>query len=332
MRRWIAGLICVVAVLGAGGCAPRVQAYISPAAEPAIINDKLITGSATVLPVRRWLPENGEIRAVIVAVHGFNDYSNAFVVPGHYLSSYGIGVYAYDQRGFGDTEDRGIWAGEENLKTDLRQMVQAVRAEHPQVPLYLLGESMGGAVVITTLAEEDAPDVDGAILSAPAVWGRDAMPPLYRVLLWAGAHTVPWMEATGKNLDIIASDNFAMLRAMGRDPLIIKKTRLDAIYGIVGLMDEAYAEAPKLDVPLLLLYGMNDQVIPAKPIFTVADSLSTRYKLAYYPRGFHMLLRDLKSEVVMDDIRAWVEDTHAFLPSGYDLNWRQLIPLNEEVE
>jgi alpha-beta hydrolase superfamily lysophospholipase len=307
-------------------CAPRVQDYTTPHATPQIVQHKLLTGSSKLLPVRYWLPKEGErLNAVIVALHGFNDYSNAFVNPGYYFSARNIGVYAYDQRGFGDTDQRGIWAGKENLIGDLRQMVLAVRELHPDVPLYVLGESMGGAVVINALAEPDFPKIDGAILSAPAVWGSDAMPPLYRAALWTGAHVTPWLEVTGSNLKILATNNIPLLRQMGRDPLIIKETRLDAIYGIMQLMDDAYVKAQDIKTPLMLLYGMNDQVIPTRPIFEVADTLTTRYKLVYYPRGFHMLLRDLTSEVVMDDIIAWVNEPNGFLPSGYDLNWRGLM-------
>ncbi|MCH2546690.1 MAG: lysophospholipase [Alphaproteobacteria bacterium] len=308
------------------GCAPKVQRYSAPHAAPQIVDDKLLTGSNKVLPIRVWEPDKDRsIKAAIIALHGFNDYSNAFVNPGYYISARDIAVYAYDQRGFGDTEDRGIWAGQENLTGDLKQMVLAIREMHPDVPLYLLGESMGGAVVINALAQPDFPKVDGAILSAPAVWGSKTMPPLYRGVLWAGAHTVPWLEVTGSNLKILATNNIPLLREMGRDPLIIKETRVDAIYGIMQLMDNAYSNAKKVDVPLLLLYGMNDQVIPSQPIVEVADTLDTKYKLVYYPRGFHMLLRDLTSEVVMDDIIAWAEDPEGFLPSGYDLNWRMLM-------
>lgn len=308
------------------GCAPRVQNYTTPHSTPQIVNNKLLTGSSKVLPVRSWLPDNKQpIEAVVVAVHGFNDYSNAFVIPGYYFSANNIAVYAYDQRGFGDTEERGIWAGKENLIGDLQQMVQAVRELHPGKPLYVLGESMGGAVVINALADKDFPPVDGAILSAPAVWGGSAMPTFYRAALWTGAHTLPWMEVTGSHLHILASNNIPLLRQMGRDPLIIKETRLDAIYGIVQLMEDAFVQAQEIKVPVLLLYGMNDQVIPTKPIFEVADTLTTRYKLAYYPRGFHMLLRDLTSEVVMDDVIAWLREPAGFLPSGYDLNWRGLM-------
>lgn len=318
-------LFILLILLPLSACAPRVQPYETPRFPSEIHQQSLLTGSSAVLPLKSWVPAEQKPTAVVIAVHGFNDYSNAFVIPGNYFAAHGIALYAYDQRGFGETQERGIWAGRENLISDLKQMVLAVRALHPDTPVYVLGESMGGAVVINALVDKDFPPVDGAILSAPAVWGSDTMPTVYRGLLWFGAHTIPWKEVTGGGLKIIASDNFPMLRAMGRDPLVIKATRLDAIYGIVGLMDEAYARAREVKVPMLLLYGMNDQVIPRKPIADVTDTLTAPYKLVYYPAGFHMLMRDLGSEVVMRDMIAWIANRDAFLPSGYDLNWRPLL-------
>ncbi len=102
-----------------------------------------------------------------------------------------------------------------------------------------LGESMGGAVVLSSLASPRPPRVDGAILVAPAVWSRRDMPLSYRAALWATAHVVPWKTFTGKGLKIWPSDNIEMLRKLARDPLFQHATRADAIYGVVNVMDEA---------------------------------------------------------------------------------------------
>ena len=299
------------------------QAYRRATHQPYLTDEVLVAGDGHTLPMRHWQPEERAPEAIIIALHGFNDYSNAFAAPGEYLSRHGIAVYAYDQRGFGKTPQHGIWAGQENLTQDVEQMVRAVADLHPRIPIFLLGESMGGAVVITSLAEQDLPQVKGAVLTAPAVWGDETMNVLYRASLWTMAHMLPQMELTGKGLKILASDNIEMLRAMSRDPLIIKSTRVDAIYGIVGLMDAAYRDIDTVETPLLLLYGANDQVIPKDPVRSAIARLNAPYRIAYYPDGYHMLLRDLKGEVVLDDIRHWIERPDAPLPSGYDKDWEK---------
>ncbi len=107
------------------------------------------------------------------------------------------------------------------------------------------------------------PAVDGLILAAPAVWGWKAMNGLYATALRLAAHTVPARRLTGQGLAIRPSDNIEMLRALGRDPLVIKETRVDAVYGLVGLMDRAYEAAGRIGVPVLQSAD-TDQLIPAR--------------------------------------------------------------------
>jgi alpha-beta hydrolase superfamily lysophospholipase len=114
-----------------------------------------------------------------------------------------------------------------------------------------------------------------------------------------------------------------MLRALARDPLVIKETRVDAIKGLVDLMDQALASAPRLDEPTLLLYGKRDEIIPPEPIRRMIAALpqngAARRRIAWYPGGYHMLLRDLDAAVVLRDIESWIADPTAPLPSGADV-------------
>ncbi len=191
-----------------------------------------------------------------------------------------------------------------------------VRARHPGVPVYVLGESMGGAVAMTAFAEQP-PKADGLILIAPAVWSRREMPFTYRVALWTVAHTLRSISLSGSGLKIMPSDNIEMLRANGRDPLFQKTTRSDAVYGLVDLMDEAYRSATHLDKPpLLMLYGGKDQVIPKKPTEAVVSGLNGSATIKHYPGGYHMLLRDLEREPRWADIAGWIEARSAARTGG----------------
>ena len=319
-------LVTVAAV--AAACAPRVDRPGPVVSRPVLEDARMLAKDGAAAPVRRWLPETGTVKAVVIALHGFNDYGNFFAAPGAYLARQGIAAYAYDLRGFGGAQGRGIWPGVEAYADDLGAMTELVRARHPGVPLYLLGASMGGAVIMVAMTADDPPPADGIILSAPAVWGRAAMPFYQRWALAIAAHTVPWLTVTGRGLNIRASDNIEMLKALGRDPLVIKKTRIDTLYGLSNLMDAALAAAPALVAPALILYGKNDEVIPENPVRRMIQSLPAegreRRRLAYYDDGFHMLLRDLQGETVWRDIAAWIEDAEAPLPSGADTRARGL--------
>jgi len=290
---------------------------------PALTDDSFITADGSELPLRHWSPpQDLPAHGVVLALHGFNDYSNAFAEAGPALAAKGLQVYAYDQRGFGEAPHRGLWAGTAALAGDLATAAALLQQRHPDLPLYLLGESMGGAVVLAALAGPQPPAADGIILVAPAVWARSTMPFHLRAGLWLGARLFPWARFSGQGLGIQASDNIEMLRALGRDPLFIKETRVGAIYGLVDLMDAALAAAPQIEAETLLLYGEKDQVVPIESAIIFWRDLppeaAHHQRFALYENGWHMLLRDLEAEVVISDIAAWTRDPTAALPSRAD--------------
>ena len=198
------------------------------------------------------------------------------------------------------------------MSGDLATLVRLAADKHPGLPIYLLGHSMGASVVIATMADSDPPPVAGVILVAPAVWARSTEPFYQRIALWIGAHTMPWLELTGDSLDRMPSDNFEMLREQGRDPLVIKKTRLDTIYGLQNLMDAAYAAADNYSLKTLVLYGNKDEVIPKEPVLDAFRRFpiepADKKQLILYENGYHMLLRDLEAENVMKDIVEWLNE------------------------
>lgn len=290
----------------AGACAPHVVPLGEAVQEPALADDHFRTADGLRLPLRVWRGA-GKPKAVFLALHGFNDYSKSFEDPAAVWTKAGIAVYAYDQRGFGAAPNHGLWPGTEAMTRDLAMASRLLRARHPEVPLYLVGESMGSAVILASFGGADRPTADGVVLSAPAVWSRAHMPFYQRGALWLAAHTLPWMKLTGQGLKIRASDNDAMLRALGRDPLVIKATRVDALHGLTDLMDAALAAAPALDARALVLYGREEQLIPeeARRDFLARLPQNGRWRYAEYDTGFHMLMRDRNAGLVLTDIAAF---------------------------
>ncbi len=317
----VAALLMAI-LFAAAACAPIIRPPGEPINRPLLAGDFFHTADGLVLPVKSWRPEKNPPRAVLIALHGFNDYSNFFAAPGAFLATRGITSYAYDQRGFGAAPGHGLWPGIDAFSADLKTFARLVRDHHPGTPLYLLGESMGGAVIMVATADRDAPEADGIILAAPAVWGRVTMPWYQRLALWIGVRLMPGAEVTGRGLKITPSDNIEMLKALGRDPLVIKATRVDAIYGLINLMDRALERSARLKGPALILYGQKDEIIPRKPTQIMLDRLPSgtdrRHTLAVYENGYHMLLRDLQAETLWRDIAHWIADPSTSLPSGAD--------------
>jgi len=312
-RYLIVGVICVMLFT----CTPKEQEFLPSIQDGQITDAYFSMADDAKLPYQSWLPD-GKPKAIVLAAHGFNDYGKSYRFVGEFLKTKGIATYAYDQRGFGKTENFGIWSNEKNMVRDLITNIKSLKKKYPNTPLYIMGESMGGAVVIVTLADNHNLDIEGAILSAPAVWGDKGMSPFLRATSWISAHTIPYMKFSGKGFGKQPSDNIEVLQDLSNDPLFIKNTRLDSTYGLVKLMGNAYRNGGKINknTPILMLYGDNDQLVPKKATSDFVNSLVADYTFVYYPNSYHLLTRGLSRDIVLKDIAKWIENREII--SEYD--------------
>ena len=306
-----------------GGCAalPAYNTPLPPVPEALQRSDDQFTmPDGAVLPVRTWRPD-GPPRAVVLALHGLNDSRDAWALPGPVFAAAGVAVYAPDQRGFGAAPGRGTWPGGDRLRADASAMLRLLRARHPGVPLFAMGESMGGAVLMTLAVQPDAPAVDGWVLVAPAVWARSQMGLALSTGLWLVSSVAPGLQVTGAEVPIrvVASDNREAVRALGRNPLTIRRTRFDVLRGLTDLMDEAQRAAPRLPGATLVLYGERDALVPEDAMRLAWAALPAEVRRAAYPAGYHLLLQDLGRAAPTGDALAWMRDPGGWLPSGADV-------------
>jgi alpha-beta hydrolase superfamily lysophospholipase len=309
------------------GCTPVVIPAGPRIAAPSLAEDAVVAADGARLPLRAYAPQEAP-RAMLLALHGFNDHSGNFLEDSiGQLTEGGLLVYAYDQRGFGRSPNRGYWPGAETLAADAATAARLLRARHPELPLFLMGESMGGAVAILAGSGAEPPPVNGYILLAPALWGRHSMNALMRGGLWLAARTMPIVGFQGGVGGIVASDNMAALRRLGRDPLVVRSTRVDAAIGLIDLMDEAVLALPACcrdaggrPAPVLLLYGAKDMLIPGRSIRTALNALpeGSPIRIGIHEEGFHLLLTDSNRAEVVQDMLAFIQDPAAPLPSGAD--------------
>ncbi|MCJ8353033.1 alpha/beta hydrolase [Novacetimonas hansenii] len=277
------------------------------------------------VPLRVWRA-HGMPRAVILALHGFNDSRDAWERPGPVLAAHGITVYAPDQPGFGAMPDRGGWAGTDAMVAAASAEAAAIHHENPDIPLYVAGESMGGAVAVCMSAREaahtrmsgQASDVAGYILLAPAVWdlgvGTDAT-------LGAMAMLAPRWRLTGRELPVhvTASDDMLALARLYYDPLTLRTTRTTALAGLALLMHRAAQDVGHMQGPVLAIYGGRDQLVPASAMNRAWAHLPPDARRDFIPAGYHLLLRGREGDKVTRDIISWIGRPDDFLPSGGDI-------------
>lgn len=282
-------------------------------------NNRLISFDGAELGLTVW-DTDVDPDIVIVGVHGMNDYANAFHMAAPYWAAHGVKTYAYDQRGFGRSFGRGEWPDEDLMREDLRTVIRLVKDQHPDTTLAVVGISMGGAVTMSAFGSDRPPEgVDRVVFSGPGLRGWGSIPLVQRVALWTSVRVRPgWVVRPPRFVKIEPSDNIEMLRRLWADPLGIKTNKIEQVHGVVSVMESAHQAAQKLpaNVPMLLTYGAKDIVIPESGVRRTARQLPDHVRTAYYPDGYHMLLRDLQSELVFDDVLTFLRDPDAPLPSN----------------
>ncbi len=286
-----------------------------PDVSPSVSTDgfsKVVFDNSTANPIEGGLKaeQSHAAKAVIIALHGMNDYARTFERAGPWWAKKNIVVYAYDQRGFGRSPNPGDWPGADVLSRDLENMVMAVRARHQNVPIYIVGHSMGGAVAMIANQEHEL-GVDGVILAAPAIWGGNRMPLFYRMILSLASTFAPKKTLTGKRARRQATDNIPVLQGMQADPYVLKATPLASVKGIVDLMGRANKSADQQKGKILFLYGQKDEIIPLKALMgvqkTIDENGAAVLSALTYEEGWHLLFRDHQAEKVWRDIDQWIE-------------------------
>ena len=316
----------VMASLGllAGCTAPTL-----PAAAPRTSDSILPAHPIPASPTRFDLPDGQSLagrlwatpkpRHIVLGVHGFNDYSKAFEpLAQHLATQLHATVYAYDQRGFGANPQPGIWAGSDALLADLRHIAAQLRARHPGLPLTVVGESMGGALVWVAAAETPGLMADHIVLKAPAVWGANSMPWYQRLSLQFMNAVAPDMVFTGRgvqSLGITPTNDPEVSRELGRDPLFIKATRVSSLAGVTQLMGRAQNLSTSPPQRSLVLYGLRDRIIPPSPVcdwlthLNAAGAPSAALDFVVYPEGWHLLTRQLQTREVLQDLKQWLQQS-----------------------
>lgn len=301
-RVLLAGL--TVALVAGSLVRPRPRPRVRTQA-PALHADHVAAGDGSRLPLARWQPATAP-EAVVIGLHSYGDYHAAFARLGPWLAEHGVALLAYDQRGFGASGSRGKWPGALNLIQDLADVVEAVRAELPEAPLVVLGESMGGSVALAGLGSGNVGDVDRLILAAPGVRRGDApLQQLHDLALRLGALALPWLAVElrrGSRPWLVPEE----AERLAEDPLILRELSVGTYEGLIELASLA-SDQPEVELPpTLVLYGELDATINRTAIDELVERLGERGTLRLYPERHHLLLHEQGAEQLFADCRNWL--------------------------
>jgi lysophospholipase len=255
-----------------------------------------------------WLPET-EPRAVVVIAHGVSEHGGRYRYVVETLVPAGHAVYAIDHRGHGRSSgskaqiDRMAY-----VVADLDTLIDRARGEHPGIPLFLLGHSMGGCVAIAfALAHQDK--LDGLALSAPLAAVEAAPLPLR--LIARG------LSVVAPNAGLLDLDGGAIsrdpdeVRAYDADPLNHRgKLPARTLQELADTIGRFEAEMPRITLPLLVMYGTEDRLVPPSGCQMVYDRAGSADKtLHVYDGYYHELFNEPagERERPLGDLRGWLE-------------------------
>ncbi|WP_342654736.1 lysophospholipase [Pseudomonas sp. F3-2] len=285
--------------------------------------------------VNAWAPE-GQARAVVMLSHGMAEHSGRYERLAEALTQAGFALYAHDQRGHGQTASEGLLGhygdrdGWSKVVGDLATLNASIAQKHPEVPVFLLGHSMGSYVAQAYLMHHSA-SLQGAILS-----GSNFQP----VSLYRSARLVARFErwrqgATGRSalIEFLSfgsfNKRFKPVRTpfdwLSRDPQEVDRYIsdplcgfrctnqfwLDMLGGLQQISKRSNLAQIDKSLPILIMGGECDPVSDGKRLKDLADALTGTdhhaVALKVYPQARHEILNETNRQAVTHDLLAWLE-------------------------
>ena len=265
------------------------------------------------------LPSNQRSRAVVIAVHGLSGAALDFEPLASHLARHGVVTFAPELRGQGNDPDpkrRGDLARIEDWFADLRAFFSLVRSRHPDAQIYYYGESMGAALLTRFLAQAREPDLPaGLVLASPVVtipgkpsWWQQFV---FRFFLWARpTHRIDVTKFTKRDKDDpskwVTCDE-AHRRWFETAPHKLEAYTVRFFKCLFDLIDGCFEAAPRVTVPVLVIYAAHDVFIPPARVEQFFAGLGSREKeLRFFPESYHLLLHDYDKAQALERIEAWL--------------------------
>ncbi|BEP64308.1 alpha/beta hydrolase [Variovorax sp. V213] len=266
----------------------------------------LSTPDGETLLLRRF-PAAGASRAVVVLVHGLGEHAGRYQALAERLHRWGFAVWAHDHHGHGESSGaRGGLPSELRLVDDLALVIDDARRENPELPLVLLGHSLGG-LVAASLVARGVRLVDGLVLSSPGL--DPGLNGFQKALLAVLPRIAPTLRVGNGLDDNFLSHDRAVVQAYRDDPLTHDRIggRLARFLAHEGaLVQQAAAHWP---VPTLLIYAGDDRlVVPAASrAFAEAAAPSGMVEARCFESLYHEIFNELDAQPVFAALQRWLD-------------------------
>jgi acylglycerol lipase len=254
-----------------------------------------------------WLPE-GEVKAVVLVVHGLGEHSGRYMNVVNALVPLGYAVYALDHLGHGKSEgEREVIERFSDYTDTLMTFEGLVKGAQPGKPLFLLGHSMGGLIASYTLLDHQAA-FRGAIISAPAIKVGEGISKSTILLGKVMSALAPKMGVLALDATAISRDP-EVVSAYADDPLVFHgKTPARLAAEMLKAMQRVTDEVANIRLPFIVVQGSEDKLVDPGGAQMLYDGACSEDKtLRVYEGLFHEVCNEPECALVLDDIAAWLE-------------------------
>ncbi len=256
---------------------------------------------------QQWQPREAP-KAALLVVHGLGEHCGRYGnIVGRFVSR-GYAVHAFDHIGHGRSEGVRVYVERFDDYTDtLGRYADTVRSERPELPLFLVGHSMGGLIAASYLIDRQA-GLAGAVLSGPGVKVPDSISPLVIAVGKVLSRLAPKMGVVRLDAAGISRDP-AVVQAYCDDPLV-HRGKITARLGaeMLAAMQRVRAEAGRITLPLLIVQGGADRMIDPGGADMLYSLVGSADKMLHVYNGlYHEVFNEPEHPRVLDDVETWLE-------------------------
>jgi len=255
--------------------------------------------------VRSWRPA-GEPRGVVVICHGVNSHSGQYFWVADQFVAGGLAVYALDLRGRGKSDGERYYVRDvAEYVSDLAMLIKLAKSREAGLSVFLLGHSAGG-VVSCIYALDNQAELAGLICESFAF--QVPAPDFALAVIKGLSHLAPHAHVLRLKNEDFSRDPGAV-QALNDDPLTANEVQpTQTVAALVRADERLKKEFPLITLPVFILHGTADKATRpggSQLFYDRAGSVDKTLKL--YEGHFHDLLNDLDKDLVMADIKAWID-------------------------
>lgn len=245
--------------------------------------------------------------AIIIIVHGLAEYLNRYDYVAEKFNDANLTVFRYDNRGHGlSGGERADLNDFNDFIKDADSIVEFVKKENPNIPVYMLGHSMGGFIA-ASYGINYKNKINGQILSAAAA----AIPDQVKGIQGHAVKLINKILPTVKiknNLGNVVSRDKEVVNNYKTDQNVLKKVTARFYYQflLVGI-PWLIGNLDKYEYPCLILHGGNDKIVNVNSSKNLFKKISSKEKkIKIYEGLYHEILNEKEKDIVIKDIISWI--------------------------